>query len=182
VKDPFMVLRNAFTAAEMDAIECVGDALIKQDAAIHAGENDAKIRVTKVGWLLRDARTEPFYSRIMAFVGQLNAHSYRFEIVDLEPIQYTVYHGAEGGHYDWHVDQSANSPSPRKISISIQLTDPAQYEGCNLELQDSPQIWVAPRERGTAIAFPSYTLHRVTPIVSGTRKSLVVWVRGPEFR
>jgi PKHD-type hydroxylase len=38
------------------------------------------------------------------------------------------------------------------------------------------------RARGTVIAFPSYVLHRVTPIIAGTRKSLVVWITGPKFR
>jgi PKHD-type hydroxylase len=40
----------------------------------------------------------------------------------------------------------------------------------------------AHRARGTLVAFPSYLLHRVTPITSGTRKSLVAWVSGPVFR
>ena len=40
----------------------------------------------------------------------------------------------------------------------------------------------APKERGTVIAFPSYQLHRVTPVTAGIRKSLVAWVLGPDFR
>ena len=40
----------------------------------------------------------------------------------------------------------------------------------------------AHKARGTLVAFPSYVMHRVTPVTSGTRKSLVAWVAGPKFR
>ena len=182
MKNPFMIKPDALTPVEMDSIERMGDALIAEDAKIGVSDKDADIRRTKVAWLFRGPRTEPLYNRVMTLVRELNAYSYRFDIADLEIIQYTVYHDTQAGHYDWHVDQNKDSPSPRKISVSIQLTDPARYEGCDLELQNGPEILAAPRERGTAIAFPSFFLHRVTPILSGTRKSLVVWVTGPNFR
>jgi PKHD-type hydroxylase len=99
-----------------------------------------------------------------------------------ESLQYTIYHGAEGGHFDWHRDQGDAHEEPRKISLSLQLSDGSSYEGCALELHSSGGVQAAPRKRGTLIAFPSYVLHRVTPIRSGIRKSLVVWAAGPEFR
>jgi hypothetical protein len=43
-------------------------------------------------------------------------------------------------------------------------------------------LQVIRRTRGAIIAFPSFFPHRVTPIISGTRKALVVWATGPEFR
>ncbi len=74
------------------------------------------------------------------------------------------------------------TPEPRKLSLSLQLSDPARYQGCDLELSYGDGVQQAPRSRGTVIAFPSYVLHRVTPIASGTRKSLVIWASGPDFR
>ena len=50
------------------------------------------------------------------------------------------------------------------------------------QFQVSHKVGMAPRTRGAVIAFPSFFLHRVTPIISGTRKALVVWATGPEFR
>jgi PKHD-type hydroxylase len=61
------------------------------------------------------------------------------------------------------------------------LSEADAYEGCNLELHGA-DVQVAPRTRGTMIAFPSYMLHRVTPVLSGIRKSLVIWAAGTEFR
>ena len=96
-----------------------------------------------------------------------------------ESFQYTVYEGAEGGHYDWHVRYWHQTVEPRKISLSLQLTEPAAYEGCELMLEAGDGPIRADKARGTLIAFPSYVLHRVTPVTAGTRKSLVIWVAGP---
>ena len=98
-----------------------------------------------------------------------------------EDFQYTVYHGSDGGHYDWHVDLG-DLARLRKLSLSLQLTDPSEYEGCELQIHDGRRVETAPRERGTVIVFPSYVLHRVTPITRGVRKAVVVWTTGPKFR
>ncbi len=99
-----------------------------------------------------------------------------------EQLQYTVYETAEGGHYDWHVDHATVTPVPRKLSLVLQLSDPADYEGCDLELRSSAHIETAPRERGAVILFPSYALHRVSAITAGRRVSLVSWISGPFLR
>jgi PKHD-type hydroxylase len=70
----------------------------------------------------------------------------------------------------------------RKFSISVQLSDPSDYEGCNLEFQAGNKVETAPRTLGAVIAFPSYVLHRVTPCTRGTRKALVAWTTGPKLR
>jgi PKHD-type hydroxylase len=87
----------------------------------------------------------------------------------------------EGGHYDWHVDQGATERR-RKLSLVLQLSPPSDYEGCELQIRSSNKIETVPRGRGELIAFPSYALHRVTPITAGIRRSLVIWCSGPRFR
>jgi PKHD-type hydroxylase len=64
----------------------------------------------------------------------------------------------------------------------VQLTDPDEYEGGELELCLGGEPFVVPREQGTLITFPSYVLHRVKPTTKGTRHSLVGWVTGRPFR
>jgi PKHD-type hydroxylase len=66
--------------------------------------------------------------------------------------------------------------------LSLQLSNPSDYQGCDLQVRAGNQIDTAPLARGTLIAFPANVLHQVTPIESGTRKALVVWAVGPEFR
>jgi PKHD-type hydroxylase len=70
----------------------------------------------------------------------------------------------------------------RKISITIQLSNPDDYDGGDLEFWLGKTPEKAPREQAFAVLFPSYLMHRVTPVTRGMRKSLVVWVGGDTFR
>jgi PKHD-type hydroxylase len=64
----------------------------------------------------------------------------------------------------------------------VQLSAPEDYDGGQLELRDGDEIVSGPRDAGTIVAFPSWVIHRVTPVTRGLRRSLVVWVGGPPFR
>ena len=176
---------NAFTAEELDHIERLGDTLPLAQAALTSDVADDTrdlIRVTRTAWLDSTAENKWIYDRIQQITMMINAMAYRFDLTGFsERIQYSVYHGTEGGHYDWHVDQGP-LVTRRKLSLSLQLTDPSQYQGGDLQFLAGSQTETAPRERGMLIAFPSYGVHRVAPVTSGTRKSLVIWITGPRFR
>lgn len=180
----FVQWDDAFSAAELAAIEKYGDSLTPQKADlsdIRTGYDD--IRITTVAWIEREPETVWLHQRLEEIVLRLNAEFFRYELFGLsEKFQYTVYNGPEGSHFDWHRDNGNVHVEPRKISLSLQLSDGAAYQGCDLELHSAGHVQTAPRTRGTLIAFPSYVLHRVTPIRSGVRKSLVIWAAGPEFR
>ena len=66
--------------------------------------------------------------------------------------------------------------------MSIQLSDSDDYEGGDLELMFREEPVKLDRTRGTLVAFPSFMLHRVTPVTRGTRWSLVAWITGPRWR
>lgn len=82
------------------------------------------------------------------------------------------------GHYDWHVDSGNGEPATRKISFTAQLSDPKDYEGCELVINNHGTEVVATKERGSIHLFPSYMTHKVTPITKGTRYALVIWIHG----
>ena len=182
---PLIAWEGVFSAAEVDRITAIGDGPARERAQLVLAEDPfGKKRVTDVSWLERDGGNHWLYARLEQIVQQLNNQYYKYEIYKelREPLQYTVYDSSRGGHYNWHVDLGKDSIEPRKISLSLQLSDPSRYEGCNLVLEAGDGPYIAERARGTLIAFPSYVLHRVSPIESGVRKSLVVWVNGPAFR
>jgi PKHD-type hydroxylase len=181
---PLVVWKDAFAPAELDRIVALGDSLMPMRAAI-AGrkQNTDHLRITRVAWIERNEEAAWLFTRLDEVVLRLNTQFYKYDLFGLvESLQYTIYDDADGGHYNWHVDLGNENVEPRKISLSLQLTDPSQYEGCNLVLEAGDGPYAAERARGAVIAFPSYVLHRVTPIESGVRKSLVIWVAGPEFR
>jgi PKHD-type hydroxylase len=117
---------------------------------------------------------------------ELNARFFRFDLSGLAMFQYALYGGPEGGHFDWHKDYGRDPSDPhqepRKLTLSLQLSDGNDYKGCDLQARAGNLIDTAPRERGTIVAFPANVLHQVTPIESGVRRSLVTWAVGPEFR
>ena len=82
-------------------------------------------------------------------------------------------------HYNWHVDAGPGESATRKISFTVQLSDPNEYEECNLLVLDHSKEIQAIRDQGSLSMFPSYMPHCVTPIKSGERWALVIWVHGP---
>ena len=98
-----------------------------------------------------------------------------------DDFQYTKYYGGDQGHYDWHMDLGPNM-SNRKLSCVIQLSDPSDYEGGELEFNLGYTILSVPKGKGVITFFPSFLLHRVTPVTKGTRISLVTWLCGANLR
>jgi PKHD-type hydroxylase len=99
-----------------------------------------------------------------------------------EAIQYTEYYD-NGGHYDWHIDMSAGYPlNQRKISMTVQLSDESEYDGGNFEIMRGREVEQLPKGKGNVVIFPSYLLHRITPVTRGVRKSLVLWLGGASFK
>lgn len=182
----YLVAENAFTTEELDRLVAYGDSLALQKAVLEGDswkqEDVDRVRITRTAWLAPNKETGWVYERMQAVIQGANEQFHNFELNGFaEDFQYTVYHGTEGGHYDWHMDLTTQQ-YPRKLSMSVQLSDPDDYEGCDLQFYGSRQLETAPRTRGAAIIFPAYIMHRVTPVISGTRKSLVAWAAGPRFK
>lgn len=182
-----VVWDGLFTTAQLDAIERLGDSLTLDKAAL--AHNDGRydsVRITRVAWMPRETQTEPLYQQMEEIVLRLNSQYFRYDLFGLLNFQFAVYDGSEQGHFDWHQDYGRDNANPgqapRKLTISLQLSDGAQYEGCELQVRAGNQIDIAPKKRGTLIAFPAYALHRVTPVTAGVRKSLVIWAEGPDLR
>lgn len=121
------------------------------------------------------------YDRLAGIAMSSNNERYWFDLLGFhQELQLTRY--SEGDFFDWHLDFGAGEISARKLSLTVQLSDPDEYEGGDLQFMINQKIVTAPREKGTIIVFPSFIIHRVTPITKGTRQSIVGWVSGPPFR
>ena len=174
---PCVVLSHVFTDTELDQMEATA-----AEATEVGGTGDKlSIRRSKVRWVDFDAKNVGVYQRIAEVVGNVNAEHYRFDLVGLgEPMQLARYEAAEQGHYDWHQDYG--TPVSRKLSVTVQLTDPDRYDGGILQIMATGKILEPGNDRGVVIVFPAYQMHRITPITIGVRHSLVAWVSGPAFR
>ena len=144
------------------------------------------------------------YKEIHPYIHQANRNAgWNFHWDYSESCQFTKYE--KGQFYDWHCDSwdrpyirdNPNAPDHgkiRKLSVTVSLSDPSEYEGGNLEFDFRNQIdWernkkskikecTEIRPRGSIIVFPSFVWHRVNPVTRGTRYSLVIWNLGKPFR
>ena len=139
------------------------------------------VRSNKISWLYSDDNIEWVFQRITDIVLQLNSKYFNFDLHGIcEGLQFTNYK-APSDKYGKHTDRCLDFII-RKLSISIQLTDPKNYEGGELVLYGEDKGTEMKKEQGTLIVFPSFLMHEVKPITKGERNSLVTWVSGKQFK
>jgi len=171
---------DAFTSEELDAFFRIGEQ-IEMDKGRTGGGDSTDIRDSFVSWMFPNEVTNWVFQRMSRIVNSMNDQFFGFELDGFfQGFQFTKY-TAPGQHYTWHVDRGGGN-GVRKLSVSVLLSDPNDYEGGDLELQLGDEAEKTERIRGMATIFPSWTLHRVTPVTKGTRYSLVAWVSGPPFK
>jgi len=174
------VVDEAFTKEELEWIDNLQELYPFQQATV-IGDNNG-IRESEIKWMHPDDKSFWVYEKICQYAKQANDKLWKFNLYSLiDSIQYTVYYEG-GGHYDWHVDIGPNTINHRKVSITIQLSDPNEYEGGDLEIWTGGDFKTIERKQGCAIIFPSFLMHRITPITKGIRKSLVLWVGGGAYK
>jgi len=174
---------DAFTKEELLKIRKMGDSAPKQAATTVSDDSDhvSDYRKSEISWLDDDEETRWLYEKMANLCKTANKAMWNFDVWGYQDgFQYTVYYG-DGGHYDWHVDLGPNI-SNRKISCVLQLSDPDEYDGGELQMNPGGNILTVPKQLGLVCFFPSFILHRVTPLNSGVRKSLVNWFCGANFR
>src|SRR5262249_50398902 len=144
-------------------------------------------RISHIHPLAPDPTNEWIYRKLTALAELCNQANYGFRLVAPgSALQLTEY--ATGEFYEWHQDIGAGRACPRKLSVSVLLSAPEDFTGGDLSFPDyiggldTQQIrTLSAPPRGTAIFFPSYQPHRVTPVIRGLRRSLVGWFAGPPF-
>jgi PKHD-type hydroxylase len=163
--------------------ECQTIINIAKDKGLIKGTTRGKsdVRNSKISWLYPIDGMDWVFRRVTDMTLSLNERFFKFDLFGLnEGFQFTNYE-APSGKYGKHVDRGMNTPV-RKLSISIQLTNPEEYEGGELKLYNSEEETIMDKTQGTLIIFPSYVLHEVMPVTKGTRNSLVTWVTGKQFK
>lgn len=178
--EPFAWWGNAFTTEELDKLQAKAKEGV-EDAYVGGGTEDLALRRTRLNWLTNDKEYNWVFNILASVVSNLNADYYSFDLTGFgEPLQLGNYTAEDQGSYGWHQD-FGKGPS-RKLTLVLQLTDPAEYEGGNLEIFIAREPERLRKERGLITMFPCWTMHRVTPVVQGARQTLVAWVSGSPFK
>lgn len=143
-----------------------------------------QVRKSQIIWVKAEEQNGRLFEEIVNKVYYVNNFHFNFRVDYFKDLQYSEY--ASDGHYGWHTDTVFNGEDDdktrqRKISFTLQLNDPSEYEGGAFETFYNGENQEVELQRNTAVFFPSYLPHQVTPVTKGVRKSLVGWIYGPLF-
>jgi len=158
------------------------DAQVGNKQGIRGGVLDTETRTSHISWI-PFSKMDGMYKDLNKIMKTTNGNHFGFDGMTInEMAQYTEY--PEGGFYEWHVDNDVNmqhEPPVRKISMTLLLNDPSEFEGGDLELLENKNK-ATRLKQGHAIIFASFLRHRVNPVTKGMRQSLVCWFGGKPFR
>ena len=186
--DQFCYYSKFFDDATCDQVVALARDLPFEEAkvATAADQTDTEdVRRSRIRWLPSSDAFQSVYERVAQVMLAANAARWHFDVTGFSsPIQFSEY-AEVGSRYDWHTDIGAGTFSTRKLSCTIQLSDEETYVGGEFEVfrrEPMDDVRETLRGRGTMIVFPAYILHRVSPVESGCRLSLVAWLDGPPYR
>jgi len=163
----------------------VGQGLGVTDETGQTGLAGSGVRQCSVSGIGSSTETDWIFERIREVVRDANIAYFNFNINAIAVLQLVKYDGTESPEfYIQHIDLGKSDiDAQRKLSFTLQLSDPNDYDGGNLLLYHVVGGAVtANRERGAITIFPSFMPHEVTPVTQGIRYSLVAWTLGPAFR
>lgn len=181
----FCVATNVFTPEEVKKI--IDLEALERFQRGEVGGNDGKsilnkkARESSIMWLNVNKNSEWLFQKFAHVTAEVNYDMFCYDINGFNAFQYTVY--GENEFYDWHIDEESQwSEHTRKISASIMLSGPSEYDGGEFEIVpygmiNEPEVYKP--NAGDIIFFSSNMPHRVRKVTRGVRKSLVCWVLGP---
>jgi predicted 2-oxoglutarate/Fe(II)-dependent dioxygenase YbiX len=179
--DCWKSVNKLFSTSEAKEIIKKGeDCELGTGTVIYKNKLNSIIRRSNIAWL-SSTEIKFAYDKVWNALCLLNKQHWGFEIDALQAAQYSVY--GPFCHYFYHMDLGTGADTDaRKLSVSINLSDPSEFIGGRLTVVGgSADGKYPPQDLGTMIAFPSYLLHRVRPVWWGTRRSLVFWATGKPF-
>jgi len=181
---------SAFSNDELQKVEdIVKGKSFKKGLTIGQNENDddeiiKKSNYRKVIYINPNDDNRWLFTKLITLALEANISSYNFDIQTItDPLHYVVY-PEDGGHLNWHMDVGTGKVNQRKLALTVQLSNPNEYEGGNFQIWGGgkDQFLNLTKNKGDVIIFPSFLMHRVTPITKGKRKALVFWVGGTPFK
>lgn len=177
----WLFITDVFTPDECKTI-CKYSESLQAEIGATTGKKQQEVRSNRVAWMPLNAESQWIYQRLIKSMEITNPNTFQFEGLNVgESVQVSIY--VENDFYDWHIDaiEFPTSPPVRKVSCSVLLNDPAEFEGGDMQVRawDEDTIKL---EQGQGLYFASFLQHRVLPITKGIRKSMVIWYNGPAFK
>lgn len=183
--DPFVGVPNAFSVPEAKKLrDLMTEGTFPGLVGDSVQEEDRDWRKSYIKRLYpHEAENSWVFERLAYLVNEVNPRNFGLDLDGFEAIQLTEYDSDYQGFYGMHCDcsYSMTSQARRKLSITVQLSDPSEYVGGELRLYPHTlkEYDTAPKELGAMTLFRSHIIHEVLPVTEGKRYSLVAWANGP---
>lgn len=168
---------SVFTPEECDSIIALALQTEERDTQVFTPnglKSDSTIRSAKQ-YVMSEQQFPGLYSHIKKVFIVGNFLKFHYSDITIQVMRYRA-----GDFYAPHTDWSVNKLR-RKLSMSIQLSPPDDYEDGDVYVHAGPESTAICREQGIATVWPAWTLHEVAPITSGERWALISWAEGPPF-
>jgi PKHD-type hydroxylase len=160
----------------------IQSALVGKD--LESLQSDTSVRKSEICFIKPEETSHWIYRKCTDAVNKINQQYFQYDLDFIEVLQFGIYDSTYEGFYEQHIDCNpiTHPNGRRKLSFSIQLNDPTEYTGGDLQIYLSRIPTICEKKIGRSYFFPSHTLHEVTPVTKGIRYSLVGWVCGKPFR
>lgn len=180
MREVYRLWTSSLSSAQLERITTTALTQTPQTGTIFASDLAQRdTRSCSIRWL-----TDQWIKDLLwAYVQQANEDAFKVDLTARCELQFIEYVAHQADHYDWHhdVDWNGQGEHDRKLSVTVQLSHDAEYDGGNFEFEEI-QTNADFRARGTVLVFPSYLRHRIKPVTSGTRYALVAWFFGPRWK
>lgn len=180
------IVGDLFSEAECDDIVRIGELGLEVAAGRLEQHQVAKaIRRSGIGAFGPQGEVRCVFNRLRACLNDVNADWFRYDLIGFEGLQFTKHSARkdEPDYYSSHMDlQATDMGTIRKLSFTIQLSQPESYEGGDVLLYETIQKSLPfSRKKGSVTFLPLHALHEVLPATSGVRYSLVGGAHGAPF-
>lgn len=185
----FCVWGNAFTPEECAAVKNIGELFEFEKGKIGSGafaKENEDIRDTDITWIQPKDEFKWVFEKMAALLSKINFDKFQLDLKRFDGFQYSKY--KEKGHYDWHTDTIHAPPDGlyRKLSLTLMLTNPEEYEGgeflINTKGDQDKEVATLKVKMGDLLVFYSHLPHKVVPVTSGCRVTLVTWALGAKLK
>lgn len=179
-----VIWSGGFTPEECDSIIQHGELAEFKQGSIGNGEVNNEVRNTKITWIEPTEDAKWIFEKMNTIISKVNFDKFQLKLSRFDGFQYSKYD--IDCHYDWHTDVFVEPRDGlfRKLSISLMLTDQEEYTGGEFvfnETGNQEKSKTASPKKGDIVVFYSHIPHKVTPVETGTRITLVTWALGEKI-
>lgn len=143
-----------------------------------APDKKAKTHVTDIDYF------GDILKKYFKYVHEINRNFYGFELFKDPPlgINFNVYTEKEN-EYPYHRDcNTPGSSSDSKLTAILNVSEESYKGGEFFMFFGKDKLVEEINQPGTLLVFPSFIFHKVTPVTSGSRKTISTWFQGPAFK